>query len=304
MSVNRRKTIRFILLLLGLVMLVGMPFPWPGIAKADAALPAAAESENGGTGTEKREEKLARFEQAAEALYSSMQEGHTQKALEDMERLTDALTGLSFKGLTSVEGIHALAESVMDAQHTLVRAELSPEDWTFVSAKLRLAVNSLIHRDKALWLQYYKVMREEMEKIESGRISRSRPAVREAYLALKRHYDLIRPAAVIRKEAWEISRFDSWMSHLDGLSEEGVPKSDTLGRALKQGDKYLKELFGKTEDPVFLPVTGYGKPIYWSLLIGGWIVLALAYTGLRKYSADQTVMAAHAPKDRDDSYRF
>lgn len=304
MSVNRRKTIGFILLLLGLVMLVGLPFPWPGIAKADAALPAAAGSENGGTGTEKREEKLARFEQAAEALYRSMQEGHTQKALEDMERLTDTLTGLSFKGLTTVEGIHALAESVMDAQHTLVRAELSPEDWTYVSAKLRLAVNSLIHRDKALWLQYYKVMREELDKIESGRISGSRTAVREAFLALKRHYDVIRPAAVIRREAWEISRFDSWMSHLEGLSEEGAPKGDALGRALKQGDRYLKELFGKTEDPVFLPVTGYGKPIYWSLLIGGWIVLALAYTGLRKYRADQTVMAAHAPKDRDDGYRF
>ncbi len=303
MSVKRRNTIALILLLGGLVVLAGLPFSGTGYAGADPAK-AAGESGKGGTARESREAKLARFEQATEELYRSMQEGYTQQALEDMERLTDALTGLSFKGLTSVEGIHALAESVMDVQQTLIRAEVSPDDWMFVSAKLRLAANSLVHRDDALWLQYYKVMHEQMDNIENGRISGSRTSVREAFLGLKRHYDVIRPAVVIRKEAWEISRFDSWMSHVDGLSEEQTLNGEALGQALKQGEKFLKELFGKTEDPVFLPVTGYGKPVYWSLLIGGWIVLALGYTGLRKYMADQTVMAAHSPKDRDDSYRF
>ncbi|WP_410768386.1 sporulation protein YpjB [Fontibacillus sp. BL9] len=250
-------------------------------------------------------EKLALFEKAAEDLYRDMQDGDTQGALQNMARLTEALEGLSFKGLTSVEGIHALAESIMDVRETLSSVEISRDDWASSSARLRLAVNSLAHQDHPLWLQYYKVMADDLEKMGRGRSEGSPVVVREAFLSLKNHYAMIRPAAVIRRDPSEINRFDSWMSYADRLSRDKVWDEPSVNKAVRQGDRLLKELFGrKVEEPVFLPITGYGQPWYWGLLIGGWIVLALAYTGLRKYRGDQNVTPVHASKDRADSYRF
>ncbi|MEF2964328.1 sporulation protein YpjB [Paenibacillus sp. M1] len=252
-----------------------------------------------------RAEKLASFEQAAEDLYRAMQEGKTQEAHWDMDRLTENLEGLSFKGLTSVEGIHALAESIMDVRESLVRAEVSPEEWAESSAKLRLAVNSLVHKDKALWLQYYKIMSDDLANMSKGRAEGSRTLLREAFLALKSHYEVIRPAAVIDKNPSEINRLDSWMSYADRLSSDSTWDEPAISGAIEQGDRLIKELFGRRGDePVFLPVGSIGNPWQWGLLIGGWILLALAYTGLRKYRADQSVTSVHAKRDRADSYRF
>lgn len=252
-----------------------------------------------------RKEKLARFEMAAEELYRNMQEGNPETALQNMELLTESLEGLSFKGLTSVEGIHVLAESIMEVREALVNTRTSREEWTESSARLRLAVNSLTQKDKALWLQYYKVMADDLNNMDKGRAQGSRTIVREAFLSLKSHYEVIRPAAVIRKDASEINRFDSWMSYVERISGEGSMDAKALSAALDQGDGMLRELFGKKPDaPVFFSMTGYGDPWHWGLLIGGWIVVALAYTGLRKYQADQAVTSVHHGKDRTDSYRF
>lgn len=288
--------------LLGISFMLGGLLPY-GAGSVAAASDSPKETTKGLVEGDK--EKLALFEQAAEELYRDMQEGNTQGAHQQMERLTDSLEGLSFKGLTSVEGIHALAESIIDVRETLARAEVSPEEWASSSARLRLAVNSLAHQDNALWLQYYKVMADDMEKMHRGRTKGSPALFREAFLALQSHYAMIRPAAVIRKDASEINRFDSWMSYVERLSNDKAWDEPSAGKAVSQGERLLKELFGrKTGEPVFLPITGFGSPWYWSVLIGGWIVLALAYTGLRKYRADQTVMSVHAKKDRADSYRF
>ncbi|HEY4391159.1 MAG TPA: hypothetical protein VGN02_07395, partial [Paenibacillus sp.] len=65
---------------------------------------------------QERADKLRQLEEATELLYQDMQQGNTQRANQDMEQVIEALERLSFKGLTSVEGIHALAESIMDVK--------------------------------------------------------------------------------------------------------------------------------------------------------------------------------------------
>ncbi len=300
MSVNSviRKVSIFTLLSISIMFVGLLPYDVQATAN-DSVVPNSVSVE------QEHKEKLVLFEQAAEELYRDMQEGNTPGAHTHMERLTETLEDLSFKGLTSVEGIHALAESIMDVRETLARVEISPDEWAASSARLRLAVNSLVHQDHPLWLQYYKVLADDLGKMSKGRSTGSPVLFREAFLALQSHYATIRPAAVIRKDASEINRFDSWMSYTESLSDDKNWDEPAVGKAVRQGDRLLKELFDrKTEEPVFLPITGFSSPWYWSVLIGGWIVLALAYTGMRKYLADQTVTSVHAKKDRVDSYRF
>ncbi|MGG6309555.1 sporulation protein YpjB [Paenibacillus macerans] len=252
---------------------------------------------------QQRNARLQQLEAASERLYTHMQEGSAQAALADMDALIAALEGVSFKGLTSVEGIHALAESIMDAKETLVKAEAVPEEWAQSSARLRLAVNSLLHRDKALWQQYYKVMADHLLQMEKARAGGKPAELRAAFQALQSHYEVIRPAAVIRRAPSDIRQFESWLSYAGRLSGDKTWDEGALKSAIAQGEGALKGLFGRRGDePVFLPITGFDSPWYWSGLIGLWIVLALAYTGFRKYRAAQSIKSVK--RSEEETYRY
>lgn len=284
----------------------------PLLLLADGVMAAASPAEKQSSGPapvpvsqlsdEERGDKLKQLEAAAEALYGHMQQGHAEEAHAEMERLIAALEGVSFKGLTSVEGIHALAESIMDVRETLARAEIVPEEWTHSSAILRLAVNSLLHKDKGLWLQYYKVMADDMQQMNNARMGGQSEKLQTAFQNLQQHYETIRPAAAIRRDPSAVDRFDSWMSYAERLSSDRPVDETALKQAVRQGESALKALFGRKGEPVFLPIAGYENPWYWSGLIGLWIVLALGYTGLRKYRAAQAITGVG--RTDEDSYRY
>lgn len=270
--------------------------------------PAIAHAEMNNTALPKgneREQKLAQFEQITETLYRDMQDINLTDAPKQMELLIDSLEGLSFQGLTSVEGIHALAEVIMDTRGTLAEVNVDPEAWARSSAKLRLAVNSLTHQNKALWMQYYKVLADDLDGMTKSRAEGKRTVLREYFLSLQSHYDIVRPALIISRQPSEVNKFDSWLSYMGQISKDTSVDDASLSRSLEQGEAALKELFGrKGADPVFLPITGYRNPWSWTLLIGGWILLALLYTGLRKYQAYQNVESVQGPSERADRFRF
>nr|WP_273545570.1 sporulation protein YpjB [Paenibacillus caui] len=264
-------------------------------------VPAAAAKEDG---PRARQEQLLLLERASESLYQSMQNGRAEEAQKAMGTISSLIGEISYQGLTGVEGIHELTACVMDARSVLYKAEPSPEAWKTSSARLRLAVDSLIHVKGALWLQYYKVLTDDADQLSKASIQNDLQGVKRSFSEMRDHYEMIRSAAVIRKDPSEIAAVDSWMSYIEGLS--GGNKSDLgeLQKALAGGQGLLNRLFGKPrEQPVLLPIAGYSNPWRWSLLIGVWILLALGYTAYRKYAAEQELQPVMMPKEQPSDKR-
>lgn len=82
----------------------------------------------------------------------------------------------SFQGLTGVEGIHALAESILEMKEATARAVQEPQHWMRSAGKLRMASDSLIHSRDALWLQYFKVIREDLRVMGQYAAQQDKPA--------------------------------------------------------------------------------------------------------------------------------
>nr|WP_246020978.1 sporulation protein YpjB [Paenibacillus lentus] len=283
---------RVLLVLLTVLLFIGWTVQLPGMADAmgtDSTVLA-----------EKRDERLRSLEAATERLYHAMQQVNTSTVHQEMDQLIRALEGLSFKGLTSVDGIHALAECIMDTRESINQVKLSPEAWMETSARLRLAVNSLTHKQNALWRQYYKVMFSNLQDMGKARSGGNRTEFKEALQSLQANYELIRPAAIIQREPSDVRKFDSWLSYIVRLGNEATWDEGALKEAISQGAPLLQELFERRgNEPVFLPLIGSRSPWYWSALIGGWIMLALTYTGMRKYQAEQAVSSVRRPKGND-----
>lgn len=287
---RRDKDRRGLLVLLSVLLTVCWTVQLPSMAQAMRADSAVLS-------TKERDDRLRSFEAVTERLYHVMQQGDTTAAHHEMDQLIEALEGLSFKGLTSVDGIHALAECIMDTRETINRVKLAPEEWIETSARLRLAVNSLTHQRDALWQQYYKVMSSSLQDMGKARSGGNRSEFKAAMQSLQSHYEMIRPAAIIQRDPSAIHKFNSWLSYVERLGSEAAWDEAALKGAIDQGAPLLQELFGrKGNEPVFLPLIGSRSPWYWSALIGGWILLALTYTAMRKYQAEQAVSSVRRPK--------
>lgn len=229
-----------------------------------------------------------RLDEAAEALYGYVLEGNVAKARQESEKISRIFVSSSFEGLTSVEGINALSDVIIDLKAVLAAAQINPEQWEAAAARLRLAANSLNHPRQPMWLQYYKLIREDLNDMERSAATNDLKSWQAALERLQSRYDNIRPAIIISRPPETVNAFDSWLSYAAGIPSASQP----VGRArlleiISYGQDAARVLFGKERDEpaLSLPLAtqGYGA---WGLLAGGFIIAALAYAAFRKYRGE------------------
>lgn len=226
-----------------------------------------------------------RLEQAAEALYGYVLEGDVLKARKEAEEISQIFISSSFEGMTSVEGVNALSSVILDMKSALAAAQPSPERWEAAAAKLRLAANSLNHPRQPMWLQYYKLVREDLNDMEQSAAAGDLKGWTAALARLQSRYANIRPAVIISRPAETVNTFDSWLSYAGGVAgtEQPVERARLL-EIVSYGQDAARVMFGKDRnEPVLsLPLAPqqYGG---WALLAGAFILTVLAYTAYRKY---------------------
>ncbi|GIP02332.1 hypothetical protein J28TS4_07390 [Paenibacillus lautus] len=217
-----------------------------------------------------------------EQLYRHVEEGNVQAVLEDIRRVSGLFEASSFQGLTGVEGIHALAESILEMKEATARARQEPQHWMVSAGKLRMAADSLIHARDALWHQYYKVIREDLRVMGQYAQQHDQAGMRRAYDSLSEHYELIRPSVVIQRKPEDVNMMESWISYAGGLVASG--DAAQVEKVVPQGEEMMNMLFGKKKDePALAPLGEVKEPWTWQLVIAAFILTALTFAGYRKY---------------------
>ncbi|MEK4977861.1 sporulation protein YpjB [Bacillus sp. FSL K6-6540] len=217
-----------------------------------------------------------------EQLYRHVEEGNVQAVLEDIRRVSGLFEASSFQGLTGVEGIHALAESILEMKEATARATQEPQHWMLSAGKLRMAADSLIHARDALWHQYYKVIREDLRVMGQYAEQHDQAGMRRAYDSLSEHYELIRPSVVIQRKPEDVNMMESWISYAGGLVASG--DAAQVEKVVPQGEEMMNMLFGKKKDePALAPLGEVKEPWTWQLVIAAFILAALTFAGYRKY---------------------
>ncbi|WP_150271102.1 sporulation protein YpjB [Paenibacillus tepidiphilus] len=286
------RRIRYVLaglLLIGLLGGLGLD-----CVKAAARLPGARAAAVGPdvqpeTATWAGRSGAEQLEEAAEALYTYVLKGDVSKAREKSEEISRLFVASSFEGLASVEGIHALAEVIMDVKATFAAAEISPERWEAAAARLRLAANSLNQPHQPMWLQYYKVIREDLNDMERSAGAGDLAGWKTSVTRLQSRYDNIRPAVVISRPPETVNQLDSWLSYAAEIpsSTQPVPRARLL-EIISYGQEAVRVVFGKERnEPALslpLPPQRYG---IWGFLGGAFIAAALGYAAYRKYRGDK-----------------
>lgn len=225
------------------------------------------------------------LEQAAEALYGYVLEGDVMKVRQETEAISKIFVSSSFEGMTSVEGINALSGVIMDLKATVAGAKINPQQWEAAAAKLRLAANSLNHPRQPIWLQYYKLIREDLNAMEQSAVANDLAGWKTALERLQGRYDNIRPAVIVSHQPEVVNAFDSWLSYAVSIpsSSQKVERARLL-EIVSYGQDAVRVMFGKEKDEpaLSLPLASQEFGI-WGGLAASFIIAALAYVAYRKY---------------------
>ncbi len=228
------------------------------------------------------------LEQAAEALYGYVLEGDVMKVRQETEELSRILVSSSFEGMTSVEGINALSGVIMDLKAAVASAKISQQQLETTATKLRLAANSLNQPGQPIWLQYYKLIREDLNAMERSGAANDLAGWKAAVERLQSRYENIRPAVIVSRQAEVVNAFDSWLSYAAGIpsSSQKIERARLL-EIVSYGQDAVRVMFGKSKDEpaLSLPLASQEFGI-WGGLAASFIIAALAYAGYRKYRGE------------------
>ncbi|PYE51314.1 hypothetical protein HUB98_04860 [Paenibacillus barcinonensis] len=232
---------------------------------------------------------ISQLNEEAALLYRRALENNMEEVRASIARISSSLQHISFEGQTSVEGIHALSETVVEVKEASVKLQADRQLLQEASAKLRLAADSLANRVKPLWLQYYKIVKDDLDALSlAANQNQSAAILAKRYLVLEQHYETIRPAAMIRLEPYQIAQTDAWLSHIKGLTHAKQPDAAQLRSMIAHGEQLVNQLFGREKDEsAFVPFVQGPDRRAAGLMISSVIVAALSYAGYRKYRAQQ-----------------
>lgn len=228
------------------------------------------------------------LEQAAEALYGYVLEGDVMKVRQETEEISRILVSSSFEGMTSVEGINALSGVIMDLKSAVASAKVSQQQLEATAAKLRLAANSLNQPGQPIWLQYYKLIREDLNAMEQSGAANDLVGWKVAVERLQDRYENIRPAVIVSRQPEVVNAFDSWLSYAAGVpsSSQKIERTRLL-EIVSYGQDAVRVMFGKEKDEpaLSLPLASQEFGI-WGGLAASFIIAVLAYAGYRKYRGE------------------
>ncbi|MEC0226923.1 sporulation protein YpjB [Paenibacillus alba] len=239
--------------------------------------------------------------QITDEMYKQTMDGQVVEARNKLQQISDQIPKIHFEGITSVEGLNALTETITQAKRVYNAAQYSSDEGQVAVAKLRLATDALTHKNQPMWLQYHKVLQNDALLLTQDIKSNKQAEALTDFGKMSQHIAIIHPALLISREASSVEKLDSVLVFLHKNISEKPMAARQLESGLTHLNQVLDELFLKNKDAIaFVPITDPRQPIIWSLGIGLIIVSVLSYAGWRMYHSGRSFVTVKPTRESEN----
>lgn len=229
---------------------------------------------------------ITSLNEKADIMYRNVAGGDIFEARKQLAQMEKIIETTGFDGLT-VEGIEALTSSVVDAKRAFNSLTLPHDQALLAAARIRLATDAVAHAKNPMWLQYYKIVVDDLDRIADSVNRQNANKAKAAFQDLKTHISVIRPAMLINRAPYQVEMVDSFLIFLQSQLDAIPIQATTVDSGIKQFKAVVNDLFMKKEAPVYLPIVTDNNPWIGSLWIGLAIITALTYVGWKKYRSER-----------------
>ncbi|MFD0694804.1 sporulation protein YpjB [Paenibacillus sp. GCM10027628] len=243
-------------------------------------------------------QKMEYLNQTADDMYKKTMEGQVTEARSKLLQISDQIPKIRFEGAVSVEGLNALTETITQAKRVYNAVSYSPEEGQLAVAKIRLATDALTHKNQPMWLQYYKVLQNDIALLRQAVKANQQQEAVAGFGKLSQHIAVIRPSILISREPADVEKLDSLLTFLHSKLNSSPMQTRQMESVVEQLQQMIDELFMKHKDAMaFVPLTDPRQPIIWSIGIGLIIISVLSYAGWRMYQSGKHVVSVKQTKE-------
>lgn len=234
---------------------------------------------------------LYRLNEIADALYKAAYTNNRQAGFKYVQQLEKLLENSSLRQTGQVAGWKLMEESALSIESSLQNQRWGA-DWLSASARIQLTTDALFRPQHALWLQYEKVMLEDLRRVNQAwnrQTGDGAIAARASMNSFEAHLSRIEAAAAMQRSPERLKELKERLRYTNLLLEAGVrgqSKQDWTDDSIADLTFAVTRLFGEgipiNEEQAIAPIVTI-NPIRWTFLIGAIIMAVLTFTGWRKY---------------------
>ncbi|MEK3915038.1 sporulation protein YpjB [Paenibacillus sp. FSL H7-0331] len=242
-------------------------------------------------------QKLEVLNQTADDMYKKVMQEDLAGGRAILQLLSEQIPLIRYEGITTLEGLNALTETITQAKRTFNAANLSPAEGQVSAATIRLATDALTHSNEPMWLQYYNPLMSDLKQMEQASQEQKKPELVQAANAFRQHIAIIHPSLLISRDPIEIEKLDSMVLFVtDQVRSEQEPYKQVLN-VMPTLRNTIDVLFLKKDATAYLPIIDDQNPIIWKLVLGAVILAVLAFAAWRLSKKDNGLVVVNKAAD-------
>jgi sporulation protein YpjB len=239
--------------------------------------------------------QIERFSQMGNEVYTMTVKGDFLEARKEIIQMSELIPQMRLEGVTTIQGIKAMADTLLQAIKVYNAVQLDTEQALFQSARIRLMADALSHPNTPLWLQYNKVIQEELHVMEQASKQKKYEELKTAFIALKKHYLSIQPALQVSLQEAEAAKLESVFQFMQNELQTSPIKSVNLIHAIKTLQNVMDDLFQiKAEATAYLPFMEPNEPkLHWMIVLAAIIMIILGFAAWRMRASRDDIITIH-----------
>jgi sporulation protein YpjB len=232
---------------------------------------------------EETSKQIERFNQLGEAVYNHTLQGKFSEARKEIIEMGDLIPKMRLEGITTLMGVRALADTLLLGNKAFNTIQIKPEQVLMASTRIRLMADALAHPNTPLWLQYNKLIQEDLRIMEQASNQKQIKDLKNAFSDLTSHYQTILPALQVSLQEEDVTKIDSVFRYMQNELNFASIRYPDVNRALKTLKEQWENLFQlKSETTALLPFIESSDPVLlWMLWIGSFIIVILGFAAWR-----------------------
>ncbi|MFD0586929.1 sporulation protein YpjB [Paenibacillus sp. GCM10027627] len=243
--------------------------------------------------TDRPYEELFRMDETATALYTAANTNNRQLAFAELQKLKRHFNNEMLRGYGTLPGWLALEQEWNAIEHALASG-VKHSLWIEHAVRIRLGTDSLIAGNQALWLQYEKLLLDDIANVrQTWRAQSSDPALASAAMlqGLEMHATRIEAAASFSGDTLRMEELSERIRYTKQLllSKNKMARANN-GAAVESSihamENAINGIFSNAQAVSVEPIVttaAFFSPVKWAFFLGTFISAVLSWTGWRKY---------------------
>jgi sporulation protein YpjB len=227
--------------------------------------------------------QIERFNQMGDEIYNKTLKGQFLEARAEIIQMSELTRQIRLNEVITASGLKAISETLTQAITVFNAVQLDTEQALFQSARIRLMADAISHPRTPMWLQFNKVIQEDINVMEQASKQKKYQDLKLAFNQLKLHYLTIQPALQVGLQTEEINKIVSAIHNVESelLSDSTNPSN--LSHSINTLQDEMEGLFQiKSEAAAYLPFMETKEPMLnWLIILASIIIIVLGFVAWR-----------------------